>query len=77
MARVSARVSSSESPRSQAAISQAESCSSGIDPAAAPAARKPISRASSVPPSRFLRIRSTVWIGAFVEVPMTVGASIG
>ena len=66
MARVRARVSSSESPRSQAAISQAESCSSGMDPEAAPETRKPISRASSEPPSRFLRIRSMMCRGGRV-----------
>ena len=58
MARVSARVSSRSSPRRKAAISQAESCSGGIDPSAAPETRKPISHSFSAPPSRFLRIRS-------------------
>src|ERR1035438_9567132 len=63
MAKVSAWVSSCESPRIQAAMSQAESCSSGIEPLVAPATRKPISRASNALPSRFLRIRSIVCRG--------------
>jgi hypothetical protein len=60
MASVSARVSSSERPRKKAAISQAESCSAGMDPLAAPKTRNSISPAFSEPPSRFLRIRSMV-----------------
>ena len=63
MARVSARVSSSERPRRKAAISQAESCSGGMDPSAAPATRKPISRGSREPPSRFFRITSMMCNG--------------
>ena len=64
MATVRARVSSTVSPCSHAAISHAASCSCGIVPSAAPAARNSISRASSALPSRFLRMRSIMCSGA-------------
>ena len=63
MARVRARTSSNERPRIQAAMSQAATCSEGMEPEAAPAATKASSRSSRAWPSRFLRMRSIMWSG--------------